>query len=128
MNVNSDNGSDNLPSKGEDDKLRNKSSIFDHAPLAAPEDDSDDQVEAGYAQVKDGYGEDVGNEQMYTFPHDTTPNKSKLRHRREKGQQSLYFHFNCFSLMHLYINIKIIMKINIWNQNKKYIVSKNDVA
>lgn len=95
MNVNSD----NMP-EGDQKKLgvNNKGSMFyDHAPLAAPEDDSDDLAE--YAQVKDVYGnEGVGsggvgiggggpNEQnMYTFPHDTTPNKSKIRHRRDNNK------------------------------------------
>lgn len=123
MNVNSDT---NMP-EGEHDKkfhVTNKSSIFDHAPLAAPEDDSDD-VE--YAQVKDVYGHEyaggsvgvVGADQMYTFPHagsiggvggggggDTTPNKSssaaaaiKLRHRRDNKGQSIVSsdNLNCLS-------------------------------
>ncbi|XP_037027323.1 rho GTPase-activating protein 190 isoform X6 [Bradysia coprophila] len=51
-----------------------------------PEDDSDDLAE--YAQVKDEYGNDLVEQNMYTFPHDGTPNKSKIRHRRDnKGQK-----------------------------------------
>lgn len=89
MNVNSDN---NMP-EGDEKKfgVSNKASIFDHAPLAAPEDDSDD-VE--YAQVKDVYGHEfggAGGDQMYTFPHDSTPNKTKPRHRRDNKGQSNFF-------------------------------------
>lgn len=101
MNVNSDTNA----AEGDETKtlgVCNKSTIFDHAPLAAPEDDSDDCGE--YAQVKDvyggsggggggiggvsGIGDDLNNDQMYSFPpNDSTPNKSgKVRHRREKGQ------------------------------------------
>lgn len=93
MNVNSD----NMPEGDEKMKIRvnNKGSKFyDHAPLAAPEDDSDDLAE--YAQVKEVYGNDgvggVGGaggpneDNMYTFPHDTTPNKSKIRHRRDNNK------------------------------------------
>lgn len=73
----------------------NKRSLFDHAPLAAPEDDSDDLAE--YAQVKDVYGLDgvVGtapDPNLFNFPHDTATSKSsKLRHRREKGQSKLIY-------------------------------------
>lgn len=76
--------------EGEDDKnlgVCNKSAIFDHAPLAAPEDDSDDLAE--YAQVNLGASD-------FSFPHDTAPGKlqlgtsTKLRHRRDnKGQSKL---------------------------------------
>lgn len=100
MNVNSD----NMP-EGDDKHFRvhNKGSMFyDHAPLAAPEDDSDDLAE--YAQVKDPFGDgNVGigggsgisasggcpnDPNMYPFPpHDTTPNKSKqIRHRRDNNK------------------------------------------
>ncbi|XP_055846407.1 rho GTPase-activating protein 190 isoform X23 [Episyrphus balteatus] len=40
--------------------LNNKSSIFDHAPLAAPEDDSDEMAE--YAQIKNVYGDEEYSE------------------------------------------------------------------
>ncbi|XP_055914650.1 rho GTPase-activating protein 190 isoform X14 [Eupeodes corollae] len=40
--------------------LNNKSSIFDHAPLAAPEDDSDEMAE--YAQIKNAYGDEEYSE------------------------------------------------------------------
>lgn len=92
MNVSSDNNMQ----EGDNKKLGvlNKRSLFDHAPLAAPEDDSDDLAE--YAQVKDVYGLDgvVGStpdSNMFNYPHDTSTSKSsKLRHRasREKSGQS----------------------------------------
>lgn len=54
---------------------------------AAMENLSDDDAEAGYAQVQEvypgaegGVGADI--DQMYTFSQDTTPNKSKMRQRR----------------------------------------------
>lgn len=83
MNVNSDHNPE-----GEDKKFRvyNKAFKFENAPLAAPEDDSDDLAE--YAQVKDEYGNDMVEQNMYTFPHDGTPNKSKIRHRRDNKGQS----------------------------------------
>lgn len=119
MTVNSDT---NLP-EGDDKHFRvhkKKGSMFyDHAPLAAPEDDSDDLAE--YAQIKDPYGggsSGVGggvggggvgitasgggggpnDPIMYPFaPHDSTPNKSKTtaRHRRDnnKSLQSNVFVF-----------------------------------
>ncbi|XP_059615372.1 rho GTPase-activating protein 190 isoform X4 [Phlebotomus argentipes] len=59
--------------------------------IDAPEEDSDDLAEAGYSQVKEVYpvggGGSVDDQQMYNYALDTTPNKSKLRHRREKEQQ-----------------------------------------
>lgn len=89
MNVSSDN---NMP-EGDNKKLGvlNKRSLFEHAPLAAPEDDSDDLA---YAQVKDVYGLDgvVGSApdpNMFNYTHDSSTSKSsKLRHRREKSGQS----------------------------------------
>ncbi|XP_055914646.1 rho GTPase-activating protein 190 isoform X10 [Eupeodes corollae] len=66
--------------------LNNKSSIFDHAPLAAPEDDSDEMAE--YAQIKNAYGDEGNNDQIYNLPYDLTPSKSsKSRHRRDKEQK-----------------------------------------
>ena len=109
MNVNSDT---NMP-EGEGDKnlcSNNKatSMFFDNAPLAAPEDDSDDLAE--YAQVKEVYGTDgvlLNEQNMYTFPHDaSTPNKSstttatnnnKLRHRRDNNKSLQSNIFDIFS-------------------------------
>lgn len=62
-----------------------RSSNFGNAPLATPE-----VVDLGseYAQVKDMvhnmYAPDA--EYMYTLVQDAVSGKSKLRHRREKGQ------------------------------------------
>lgn len=83
MNVNSD----NMPEGDEKNfGLNNKASMFfDNAPLAAPEDDSDDLAE--YAQVKEVYGNDGGVGGVGTFGHDgSTPNKAKLRHRRDNNK------------------------------------------
>ncbi|XP_055303708.1 rho GTPase-activating protein 190 isoform X10 [Sitodiplosis mosellana] len=101
MNVNSDNNMQ------EGDKSRNKKLFRNStkkstsksktsktsAPLAAPEDDSDDLAE--YAQVKDVYGLDgvVGSTgpdpTIFNFTHDgtssTSKSNSKTRHRRDKG-------------------------------------------
>lgn len=102
MNVNSDNNMQ----EGDNKKfpIRNQATLFEYAPLAAPEDDSDDLAE--YAQVKDVYGLDgvVGSTApdptMFNFPQDVLANKSnsKSRHRRDKGQSivafpKLYFSF-----------------------------------
>lgn len=98
MNVNSDT---NL-AEGDNKKvidISNKSSIFDHAPLAAPEDDSDELAE--YAQIKEVYsggGDQGNNDQMYPMPHDLTPSKSKSRHRRDKEQSKC-----CFTISHTFI-------------------------
>lgn len=105
MNVSSDN---NMP-EGDNKKLGvlNKRSLFEHAPLAAPEDDSDDLAE--YAQVKDVYGLDgvVGSApdpNMFNYTHDTSTSKSsKLRHRREKSGQSK-FHINKYKRSSTLIN------------------------
>lgn len=104
MNVNSDNNmqegdtscsSNNRKlSKNSSTKKSNtsKSKTKHSAPLAAPEDDSDDLAE--YAQVKDVYGLDgvVGSTTGSTFfSHDgtststTSKSNSKTRHRRDKG-------------------------------------------
>lgn len=87
MNVNSDT---NLP-EGDDQKLSlsYKTTLFEHAPLAAPEDDSDDLAE--YATVKDVYGLDgvIGSApdpNMFGFGQDPANKGGKLRHRRDKGQ------------------------------------------
>ncbi|XP_055713098.1 rho GTPase-activating protein 190 isoform X4 [Phlebotomus papatasi] len=91
MNVNSDGGNDGRK-VGREREKKPKGSIFDHAPLAAPEDDSDELAEAGYSQVKEVYpgggSGSVDDQQLYNYALDTTPNKSKLRHRREKEQQN----------------------------------------
>lgn len=95
MNVSSDHNPE-----GEDKKFRvnNKAFKFENAPLAAPEDDSDDLAE--YAQVKDEYGNDMVEQNMYTFPHDGTPNKSKIRHRRDNKGQSTDIVFTCSFTTH----------------------------
>lgn len=102
MNVNSDNNMQ------EGDKkqfgITNQATLFEYAPLAAPEDDSDDLAE--YAQVKDVYGLDgvVGSTApdptMFNFPQDATANKSntKSRHRRDKGQSIVAFLIDTNSL------------------------------
>lgn len=99
MNVNSDNNMQ----EGDNKKfgINNKATLFEHAPLAAPEDDSDDLAE--YAQVKDVYGLDgvvgstVPDSSMFNFPHDNASNKSNnsktTRHRRDKGQSINKFSF-----------------------------------
>lgn len=54
-----------------------------------PDNESEEEAEAGYAQVQELYPGAGGTEdQMYTFSQESTPNKSKLRQRREKGAQS----------------------------------------
>lgn len=97
MNVNSDNNmqeGDKKTNKKISKKIPSKkSTLYKHAPLAAPEDDSDDLAE--YAQVKDVYGLDgvVGSQQpdptIFNFSHDgsssTSKSNSKMRHRRDKG-------------------------------------------
>ena len=104
MNVNSDT---NL-AEGDKSKYKiqsalgynNKTKIFDHAPLAAPEDDSDEMAE--YAQIKDVYGDEGNNDQIATsyptMPHDLIPSKSKPRHRRDNKEQSKSFFSSSFSL------------------------------
>lgn len=105
MNVNSDN---NMQEGDKNKKIvkTNQATLFEYAPLAAPEDDSDDLAE--YAQVKDVYGLDgvVGSTApdptMFNFPQDGTANKSntKSRHRRDKGQSTAisiwHFHSSFF--------------------------------
>lgn len=102
MNVNSDN---NMQEGDKKLGISSKASLFHHAPLAAPEDDSDDLAE--YAQVKDVYGLDgvVGSigpdPNLFNYPHDMTPNKSsKSRHRRDKGQSKLY-HIHTYDIRSL---------------------------
>lgn len=100
MNVNSDN---NMPEGDNKRKFKlnsKKITLYDNAPLAAPEDDSDDLAE--YAQVKDVYGLDgvIGStapdSAIFNFSHDgsssTNKSNSKLRHRRDKGQ-SIHYNF-----------------------------------
>lgn len=70
-----------------------------NAPLAAPEEDDsnehvgvgDDQYEeAEYEQINDGFSEAVNNiaSQLFTFSSQDPNGRNKLRHRREKEQQS----------------------------------------
>lgn len=104
MNVNSDNNmqeGDNNNKKNIIKKSTKKSTFkskLNAAPLAAPEDDSDDLAE--YAQVKDVYGLDgvVGSSgpdpAIFNFAHDgsssTSKSNSKTRHRRDKGPSIFY--------------------------------------
>lgn len=101
MNVNSDNNmqegdktKNKKISKNSTKKSTSKSKTKNSAPLAAPEDDSDDLAE--YAQVKDVYGLDgvVGSTgpdpTIFNFTHhdgtsSTSKSNSKTRHRRDKG-------------------------------------------
>ncbi|XP_049537239.1 rho GTPase-activating protein 190 isoform X1 [Anopheles darlingi] len=84
---------------------------LEHAPLAAPEDDSEEyEDEAGYEQINDAFSDAVNNvaSQLFTFSsggagrapdggaagvpagHDLmATNKNKLRQRREKEQSEL---------------------------------------
>lgn len=112
MNVNSDNNlqeGDNTNQKHSKKTTTSKSSTTlynnKHAPLAAPEDDSDDLAE--YAQVKDVYGLDgvvgSGHAQhpsdptLFSFMYDgsspTSKSNSKMRHRRDKGPSNIRFSF-----------------------------------
>lgn len=112
MNVNSDNNmqegdtscssKNKKLSKNSSTKKSNtsKSKTKHSAPLAAPEDDSDDLAE--YAQVKDVYGLDgvVGPTTGSTFfSHDgtststTSKSNSKTRHRRDKGPSTHLLEF-----------------------------------
>lgn len=65
-----------------------------NAPLAAPEDDEsnvvDDQdyEEAEYEQINDGFSEAVNNIASQLFTFSSQDPARKLRHRREKEQQS----------------------------------------
>lgn len=78
-------------------KSRNASTV----PLAAPEDDDNNDVvgtvgdqdyeEAEYEQItNDGFSEAVNNiaSQFFTFSSQDPSSRNKLRHRREKEQQS----------------------------------------
>lgn len=94
MNVNSD----NVLEGDKSNKLfgfsinKIKPKLFpNHAPLARPEDDSDEIGE--YAQVKEIYPTkpEDGNDLAYQYSQDATPNKTKSRIRREKDQQGKYF-------------------------------------
>lgn len=78
-------------------KSRNASN---NAPLAAPEEedsnehvvggDDQDYEEAEYEQINDGFSEAVNNiaSQLFTFSSQDPSSRNKLRHRREKEQQS----------------------------------------
>ena len=78
---------------------QSKSRTAFNAPLAAPEeDDSNENVlgvddqdyeEAEYEQINDGFSEAVNNiaSQLFPFSQDQS-SRNKLRHRREKEQQS----------------------------------------
>jgi hypothetical protein len=72
-----------------------------NAPLAAPEEDDgtenvgggggeEDYEEAEYEQINDGFSEAVNNiaSQLFTFSSQDQSSRNKLRHRREKEQQS----------------------------------------
>lgn len=106
MNVNSDTNlqeGDNTNKKNLKKIPSKKSTLLKHAPLAAPEDDSDDLAE--YAQVKDVYGLDgvvgthqqTNDPQLFSFMHDgsssTSKSNSKMRHRRDKGPSNISFRF-----------------------------------
>lgn len=80
---------------------KSKSRNASNAPLAAPEEDDasenvgagDDQdyEEAEYEQINDGFSEAVNNiaSQLFTFSSSQdASSRNKLRHRREKEQQS----------------------------------------
>lgn len=79
---------------------KSKSRNAPNAPLAAPEEDDtnenvvggDDQdyEEAEYEQINDGFSEAVNNiaSQLFTFSSQDPSSRNKLRHRREKEQQS----------------------------------------
>lgn len=80
---------------GEKDEHGSSKINFGHAPLATPE-----LVDLGseYAQVKDvvlpNLYPQYDADYMYTLVHDSIGNnKSKLRHRREKGQPCERFRF-----------------------------------
>lgn len=67
--------------------------LLEHAPLAAPEDDSgEDYEEAEYEQIQnDGFSEAVNNiaSQLFSYSaQDQGSIRSKLRQRREKEQHS----------------------------------------
>lgn len=69
-----------------------QSRLLEHAPLAAPEDDSgEDYEEAEYEQIQnDGFSEAVNNiaSQLFSYSaQDQGSIRSKLRQRREKEQQ-----------------------------------------
>jgi hypothetical protein len=77
---------------------KSKSRNAPNAPLAAPEDDDSnervgedqDYEEAEYEQINDGFSEAVNNiaSQLFTFSSQDPASRNKLRHRREKEQQS----------------------------------------
>lgn len=78
---------------------KSKSRNASNAPLAAPEEDEtnervggDDQdyEEAEYEQINDGFSEAVDTiaSQLFTFSSQDSAARNKLRHRREKEQQS----------------------------------------
>ncbi|XP_052865905.1 rho GTPase-activating protein 190 [Anopheles cruzii] len=85
--------------------LQQQQQQLEHAPLAAPEDDSEEyEDEAGYEQINDAFSDAVNNvaSQLFTTfsgggasrasdgtgpgGHELTTNKNKLRQRREKEQ------------------------------------------
>lgn len=129
MNVNSDHNPE-----GEDKKFRvyNKAFKFENAPLAAPEDDSDELAE--YAQVKDEYGNDMVEQNMYTFPHDGTPNKSKIRHRRDnKGQSTdivfmilhtIFLLITLYNTIYDYVNSSFCLSLFIQQNTQKRIANQ----
>lgn len=76
-------------------KKLSASQTLEHAPLAAPEDDSEDYEEAEYEQINDAFSDAVNNvaSHLFTYQQDQNSTKSKLRQRREKEQQSKYLTF-----------------------------------
>lgn len=99
MTVTGENDNNIKGEKGEiiimESNKKSSKEFFEHAPLAAPEDDSDDdlaEAEAHYTQINENNfnfnSNQTTNNQLIAFAHDTTINKTKLRQRREKGQQS----------------------------------------
>lgn len=63
-------------------KFGKKAQSLENAPLAAPENDSEDYEEVHYEQINENY-----NESMHLFQMASdAQNKTKLRYRREKEQ------------------------------------------
>lgn len=177
MNVTGDNGQEtnqiktnNIGEKGEKKLMdvNKKTSIFDHAPLAAPEDDSDnndhdddnedydddDLDEAHYTQIKDVLHKnssgmilgsssggvhiggsmhrdrgDIGDNEMHlmTFSHDSTPNKTKLRHRlRDKGQQSMIIFLSL--VIFFKSMLLLIVLCDLFSQKYKKLLPKKNLS
>lgn len=67
-------------------KFNKKAQSLENAPLAAPENDSEDYEEVHYEQINENYNESLHLFQMAS----EAQNKTKLRYRREKEQQARY--------------------------------------